>query len=168
MKFRGDHGNWKLGAANLTVLFPGGASEMAMDWGYLKYIGPWGPYFWFSDRWISGRTAARLFIFSASLIAAWTVTYFVAGRYSLWANPRSSGLQAVWTVLDVAQVPAGLFLWYGMLRFWVRLDDSRAWIKRLSLVAMIVGFWWGASVYCLVVYVRRASKTPLLAAAEPQ
>lgn len=119
----------------------------------LKYIGPWGPYFWFTDEWLSGRLAKRLFHLAAIIVLLW-VAVFLLLRYGV----RSRELDAFFSFLDVATVLAGLFLWFGMLRYWVRLDHSKLWIKRVSFLALLGGFWWGASLYCLVCYGPQVAK----------
>lgn len=121
----------------------------------LKYVGPWGPYFWFKDTWIVGRLAVRLFSFSAVLVLVWTVAFVAVSRYGVGKNPTFPLGHVLWKYLDVRVVLPIFFLWFGMWRYWLRIDQSRPWIKRLSFAALLFGVWWGASVYCLAVYLPR-------------
>ena len=126
-----------------------------MEVGPLKYVGPWGPYFWFTDNWIVGRLAARLFSFSAALILVWTVAFAAVSRYGIKAAQAIPIWHAMWTCLDVGVALPIFFLWFGMWRYWLRLDRSKPWVRRLSFVALLFGVWWGASLYCLAVYLPR-------------
>jgi uncharacterized BrkB/YihY/UPF0761 family membrane protein len=126
-----------------------------LNLGPLKYVGPWGPYFWFKDNWIVGRFAARLFSFSAVLIVVWTVAFAVVSRHGTSANQTRPIWHELWTCLDIGVVLPIFFLWFGMWRYWLRVDRSKPWIKRLSFVALLLGAWWGATVYCLAIYLPR-------------
>lgn len=126
-----------------------------MNIGPLKYVGPWGPYFWFKGNWIVGRIAARLFSFSAILILVWTVAFAAASRYGLGADQSFPIWHELWRYLDIGVVLPIFFLWFGMWSYWLHLDRSKPWIKRLSFAALLFGVWWGATVYCLAVYLPR-------------
>jgi hypothetical protein len=40
-----------------------------------------------------------------------------------------------------------VFIWLGMWRYWVRIDNSRPWIKRIWFVVLLIGFSWGSCLY---------------------
>jgi hypothetical protein len=57
-----------------------------------------------------------------------------------------------WGILGVVG-PIGLFfLWLGMWRYWVRLDSSRVWVKRIWFPVLLFGFWWGSVLYFFSIY----------------
>jgi hypothetical protein len=61
-------------------------------------------------------------------------------------------MKLFWNSLGAVGAVAIFFLWLGMLRFWIRVDPSNKWTKRLSLVVPVLGFWYGACLYYFAVY----------------
>lgn len=57
-----------------------------------------------------------------------------------------------WGILGVLGPIGLLFLWFGMWRYWVRVDDSNLWAKRAWFVVLLVGFWYGSVLYYLFAY----------------
>jgi hypothetical protein len=111
----------------------------------------WGPlklFNRFKDDWIVTRQAAGLFLLSTILVIASAPIFeghVDIEKMSLWARLPL-------TTLVIAGIVAIFFLWIGMWRYWVRIDESKAWMKKLSFVVLLLGFWYGSCVYCLAVY----------------
>jgi hypothetical protein len=113
-----------------------------------NYNGPWGLLNLFEDDWLVTRRATKLFFASAvyilvltSVLLGWTAVAHSSPWMKL-ALDGSGGLGAV----------AIFFLWLGMLRYWIRIDGSKKWLHRLSLVLLVAGFWYGACFYYFAVY----------------
>jgi hypothetical protein len=108
-------------------------------------LAPWNM---FGDEWLTTRRAAKLLFLATLLLPTATVQSFG------WANPSDMRMweKVVWCILAVADVLAILFLWLGMCRYWVRLDDSRAFAKRIWFPVVFFGLWWGAGLYHYCVY----------------
>jgi uncharacterized BrkB/YihY/UPF0761 family membrane protein len=103
---------------------------------------------WFRDKWLMTRRAAGYFIVSAVLVLG--VTPMFLGRID---TSKMSFLERLpWGILGMVGPIAVFFLWIGMWRYWVRLDDSKPMQKRLWFVILLVGFWWGSCLYCFFVY----------------
>lgn len=56
------------------------------------------------------------------------------------------------SILGVLGPIALFFLWFGMWRYWVRIDSSKVYAKRLWFVVLLVGFWYGSCLYYFFVY----------------
>jgi hypothetical protein len=56
------------------------------------------------------------------------------------------------TIFYMLATCALLFLWFGMWAYWVRLDDSKTYSKRLWFLVLLLGFWYGSCLYCYFVY----------------
>ena len=103
---------------------------------------------WFKDEWLVTRQAALLFLLS---------TFLVLGLIPLFLGVVDTTTMAFW-----ARLPWGIlwtlgpialfFLWFGMWRYWVRIDHSSTRTKRMWFVILLVGFWWGSCLYCLFLY----------------
>lgn len=102
-----------------------------------------GPWEWFSDAWLRTRQAARLFFIATLLVAAVTPQLFG------WVKPLSMPIwvRILWSILVIVGTLALFFLWFGMWRYWVRLDRSTRVVKRLWFVALLFGFWYGSCFY---------------------
>ncbi|SRR6266446_7310850 len=100
------------------------------------------------DDWLTTRQAAKLFLVSTLLVLALTPVFLGridTTRMSFWAR-------LPWGVLGVLGPIALFFLWIGMWRYWVHLDNSRAWVKRMWFIVLLAGFWWGSVLYYLSAY----------------
>jgi len=108
---------------------------------------------WYKDDWLVTRQAARLFLVSTFLVLALTPV-FLANRYQHnvvlgaasmghFGNPRSNR-----TVFSVVR----------MWRYWVRIDRSDRWAKRMWFVVLLLGFWWGSCLYCFFAYLPQVSR----------
>jgi hypothetical protein len=109
----------------------------------------------FRDDWLTTAQAARLFLLAALLVLALTAVLLGSintTRMSLWARLPVG-------VLGVLGPIALFFLWFGMWRYWVRIDNSRRWAKRMWFLVLLVGFWWGSCLYCFFVYLPQTYKS---------
>ena len=104
------------------------------------------------DRWFSTNEARIVFGAAAGLILAVTAV--------LWRGTPKNPAPAVNVGLGVLGVLAGLsifFLWSGMWRYWIRCDSSRLLVRRIWFFVMLVGFWYGAVLYYICVYLPRTT-----------
>ncbi len=113
-----------------------------------RHWGPWGLYNRFEDDWLVTRQAVKLFLVSAVYLLALTPVFL--GRIDI--AHMSLWMRLVWDILGAVGAVAVFFLWIGMLRYWIRIDRSKKWIRRLSFVVLLLGFWYGACLYCFAVY----------------
>jgi len=102
----------------------------------------------FKDEWLITRHAAKLFVVSTFLVLALTPVFL--GKIDTKTMPFWTRLP--WGILGVLGPIALFFLWFGMWRYWVRIDNSKVWIKRIWFLVLLVGFWWGSCLYCFFVY----------------
>ncbi len=109
--------------------------------------------------WITTRQAAITFAACILLILALTPVFL--GKVN--ANTMPFWTRFPWGILGVVGPVAIFFLWIGMWSYWVYFDTSGAWAKRISFLILLLGFWWGACIYYLFVYlpqtVRRSRLT---------
>ena len=103
---------------------------------------------WFSDDWLITQRAAKLFLVSTLLVLA--VTPILLGRIN--TQTMSFWARLPWGILGVLGSVALFFLWFGMWRYWARVDNSSRWVKRIWFLLLLVGFWWGSCLYCLFLY----------------
>ncbi len=110
-----------------------------------RFSAPWGR---FRDEWLQGRQAVRMFLVAVLLVLAITPIWLRL------ADPARMPpvLRALYTIIAMVGTVATFFLWFGMWRYWVRLDDSPRMAKRLWFVILLFGLWWGACLYYLSVY----------------
>jgi hypothetical protein len=105
------------------------------------------PSGWISDDWLCSFLATRLFFLSTLCVLGLTPAFMRA-----YENRPANWIRLPWEALGFL-VPIGvLFLFFGMLRYWIRIDNSGVWTKRLWLVILLVGFWWGSIPYYYFVY----------------
>jgi len=113
------------------------------------------PWSWFKDDWLVSRRATVMFFVAVILVLA--VTPLFLGSVEDPAQMPLGG-RVFWTILGMLG-PIGLFfLWFGMWRYWVRLDRSRVYVKRLWFVILIIGFWYGSCLYYFFVYYPQVSR----------
>ena len=123
-------------------------------------IGPFALWTSFTDDWLVSRQAVRLFLISAVLVLLLTPTFFG------WVDTSKMALfqRLPWGVLGIVGSIGLLFLWFGMWRYWLRLDHSSVWNKRLWFIVLLFGFWWGSCLYFFFSYLpgvaRRARTNP--------
>ena len=103
----------------------------------------------FRNDWFDTQRAVTLFVVSTLLVLALTPVFLGQvdpNRLTFWAR-------LPWGILGILGPIALFFLWLGMWRYWVRVDDGAVWTKRIWFVVLLVGFWWGSCLYCFAVYV---------------
>jgi signal transduction histidine kinase len=89
----------------------------------------------------------KLFFLSALLVIA--MTFIFSG---VDTNKMTFWQRLPWGILGIL-IPFGmLFLWLGMWRYWVRIDRSSRWLKRIWFVVLLIGFWWGSVLYYFLAY----------------
>ena len=119
----------------------------------------WLPDSWLRDDWLVSRLSMRLFLLSALLVMGVTPIFLGVDttKMTFWQR-------LPWGILGIIGPFGLIFLWLGMWRYWVRIDESSAWLKRIWFVVLLIGFWWGALFYYFLAYLpqeiqRRKSET---------
>lgn len=111
----------------------------------------WVPSNWLRDDWLISRRVAKLFFLSAICGLASTPIFV-----ELWDPTKVSfWVRFPLTILVMLGTVAAFFLWLGMLRYWVRLDDSRVWAKRAWFLVLLLGFPYGSFLYYFCVFLPR-------------
>lgn len=103
---------------------------------------------WFKDDWLITRQAAKLFFIASLLVTVMTIAFLDeidTTKISFW-------MRLPWGILGVVGPIALFFLWLGMWRYWVRIDNASRWVKRLWFLVLLIGFWWGSCLYFFIVY----------------
>jgi hypothetical protein len=108
----------------------------------------------FKDEWLVSKVAVKLFFVSTLFVLALTPAFL--GR--LDTSTMSFGMRLPWAIVGFVGPFALFFLWFGMWRYWLRLDESGLLVKRFWLVILLVGFWYGACLYYLFGYVPQVAK----------
>lgn len=101
-----------------------------------------------SSDWLVSKTASTLFAISCFFVLVVTPILFGVVNVpntTLWGN-------VLLGVLGVAGGLSILFLWVGMWYYWRRIDTSTRTIKRLWFFVLLVGFWYGSTLYFLLKY----------------
>lgn len=108
------------------------------------------------DQWFFGRSARALFFVSTLLVISvtWILWVVELGHLPFWPN-LIVGLVGIGGTLSI------FFLWIGMWRYWTRIDASSRWVKRLWFLILLIGFCWGAVLYCYVIYLPQSGKQNL-------
>ena len=101
-----------------------------------------------TDNWIRSPGAAKLFFASTFLVLA------LVPLFAGWIDPAKVTLlfRICWTLLGTLGTFALFFLWLGMWWYWVRLDESKKYLKRFWFLILLFGFWFGSCIYCYFVY----------------
>lgn len=113
-------------------------------------VSNWGPVGLaraFKDEWLTTRQAVRLFSLSCALVLAVTPFFF---GVDVSRMPLFERLPL--TPLGMFGALAIVFLWLGMWRYWVRIDDSKAYARRFWFIILLIGFWWGSCLYFFFSY----------------
>jgi hypothetical protein len=114
----------------------------------------WLPSAWLRDDWLLSPLTVKLFFFSALCVLALVPAVMRADEAHVapWIRTSLTALGFL--------VPIGvLFLFIGMWWYWVRLDKSRAWQKKVWFVILLFGFWWGSFLYYFIVYLPQVLRT---------
>jgi hypothetical protein len=109
---------------------------------------PPGLFDWFNDNWQVSRQALTLFCASTLFVIALGPIFF--GLIEPAKQSRLDGF--FWGFEGVVGSISVFFLWFGMWRYWVRLDTSTPALKTASFFLLLVGAWFGAIPYCFFVY----------------
>jgi hypothetical protein len=114
----------------------------------------WLPSGLLEDNWLTSTWTRRLFFLSALCVLVFTTEYFLkidTSKMSFWQR-LPFGLTGIVEPFGI------IFIWLGMWRYWVRLDNSTRWLKRTSFLLLLVGFWWGSLIYYFAVYIPQVSR----------
>lgn len=114
----------------------------------LFWLRPSGLFDWFNDSWLVSRQALKLFSISTLFVVALSPVFFGLLDF---AKP-SPVQQLFWGFEGVLGTISVFFLWFGMWKYWVRLDSSAPTFKAASFFLLLVGLWFGAVPYCFLVY----------------
>jgi hypothetical protein len=114
----------------------------------MDQIGPVGIFNWFKDDWLVSRQALKLFSISTAFVLA-TAPIFL-GKMVL--GNQSAFEQLLWGIEGVLGSISIFFLWFGMWRYWVRMDSSTGILKTTSFFLLLVPFGFGAVPYCFFAY----------------
>ena len=107
----------------------------------------WVPNRLSEDDWLTSSKIAKLFFVSSLLVIALTPVFsgVDTSKMTFWHR-------LPWGLLGIVGPIALFFLWFGMWRYWLRLDNSRVWAKRVWFFILLIGFWWGSVLYYFFVY----------------
>jgi hypothetical protein len=114
----------------------------------LDHIGPFGFYNWFKDDWLVSLRAVKLFLVAA---------IFVLGTIPIFLGRIDPAKLAIWMRfplgIEGALGPISIFfLWIGMWRYWIRLDNSSKMAKGVSFFLLLFGMFYGSVIYYFLVY----------------
>ena len=114
----------------------------------LDHIGPFGFYNRFKDDWLVSRRAVKLFLLA---------TIFVVATIPIFFGLMDPTKLPVWTGLPVSiegllGAISIFFLWIGMWRYWIRLDNSSKPAKLVSFLLLLFGMFYGSVLYYFFVY----------------
>lgn len=107
-----------------------------------------GLFDWFNDNWQVSRQALTLFCISTLFVVALGPIFFGL----IYPAKQSRLERLLWGFEGVFGTISLFFLWFGMWRYWVRLDTSTTALKTASFFLLLVGLWFGAIPYCFFVY----------------
>lgn len=115
-------------------------------------IGPLGLWNSFRDDWFITRQATRLFFCSTIL----TLALIPVGFGGVDTTKMTLWVRVPLGTFALVAIPALLFLEIGMWRYWARVDNSKAYAKRLWFLFLLFGLWYGSCFYCYFVYLPQA------------
>ncbi len=111
---------------------------------------------WVSDDWLTKKPAQVLFGASAVVIIAVTAAAF---EFDFFSQTEGMLLHKVFLGCVGVVTPVSVFfLWDGMKQFWLRCDQSSKAFRRFTFWLMLLGLWYGALIYYLIVYLPRTRK----------
>jgi hypothetical protein len=106
-----------------------------------------------SDEWLLSRTATLLFGMSACVVVGLTAVFIVD---KIPVNEPGIAINIFWGTVGVFGAFSIFFIWGGMLSYWTRCDSSTRVVRRLRFFLLVIGIWYGAVLYYLLVYIRDA------------
>ena len=104
-----------------------------------------------SDEWLRSRTATVLFGMSACVVVGVTVAFIVD---KIPVNEPSIPINIFWGGVGMLGAFSIFFIWGGMLSYWTRCDSSVPVVRRFWFFLLVIGIWYGAVFYYLLVYMR--------------
>lgn len=120
---------------------------MAIRRGRRSYI----PLSFVSDDWLISRRADVLFLIAVLLVLMLTLVLLS----SVDPSQMSLAIRLPLTVFAMAGTGSLFLIWFGMLQYWMRIDQSTPLAKRLWFVILLFGLWYGACLYYFFVYRRQ-------------
>jgi hypothetical protein len=109
------------------------------------------------DQWLMGKTAPRIFAIAAIL----TVVVPTLVAFDVLQDTGALS-QVFWAIAGVLTALSIFFLWSGMWRFWRKVDQSSRFARRTWFFVLLFGFWYGAVLYFIFVYLRPSSRGLLI------
>lgn len=100
------------------------------------------------DDLLTTRPAAAIFFLSTLLMPITTAQMFGLvdpSRIPVWGR-------VPWGIVCMAGTVGLFVLWFGMWLYWVRLDDSKRFFKKIWFVILLLGSGGGACIYYYSVY----------------
>jgi hypothetical protein len=114
----------------------------------LDHIGPFGFYNWFKDDWLVSRRADKLFLVAVLFILG-TIPIFLGridpARLGFWLR-FTFGIEGILGPISI------FFVWIGMWRYWIRLDNSSKFAKTASFFLLLFGMFYGSVIYYFLIY----------------
>ncbi|SRR6266568_1988453 len=106
--------------------------------------------FWrrITDEWLVSKAARVLFGFAAFVSLLLTF----AGVFDMPQGELTFFVRLFFGILGVLGTLGAFFLWGGMWRYWMNIDSSSGWLRRVWFAVLLFGVWYGAILYFLVVY----------------
>ena len=102
----------------------------------------------FRDEWLTSRRALSFFLLGAVFALAEAPILFG------WVHPAEMSFwrRLPWEIIGLL-APLGIVgVYFGMWLYWVRLDGSSRWAKRVWFLILLLGPWYGSCLYCFFVY----------------
>jgi hypothetical protein len=114
--------------------------------------------FWkrIGDEWLKSRTACMLFAIASALIIVLSLAIAMLGIPSeTEVSPISRFAWGLGGCLGPVSV---FFLWSGMWKYWKDCDPSSRFVRRGAFLLLLVGVWYGAILYFLLIYLPNVTK----------
>jgi hypothetical protein len=115
---------------------------------WLDHVGPFSFYNWFKDDWLVSRQAVKLFLLAA-LLDLGTIPIFLGkidpAKLPFWQR-LPLGIEGILAPISI------FFLWIGMGRYWIKLDNSTKLAKVVSFILLLFGMFYGTVLYYFFVY----------------
>ena len=99
------------------------------------------------DVWLVTNRAAKLLLICTFFVIALTPMFI-----GYMPSSPSALTEMIWGAVGVCGALALFIIWVAMWRYWARVDNSNAWVKRLWFIILLAGFWYGSVLYYYCVY----------------
>lgn len=115
-----------------------------------------GQFIWerVRDEWLFSHKAQVIFIFSSVVSVVVSTILFVNSD----AEPVTFLGKVAFGLSGAVCALTAICICSGMMRFWVKVDQSSTIVHRIWFVAMLIGLWYGAAVYCFLVFLPQAKR----------